>query len=133
MTSKVVNMAPCSDKKEGKMEVMTKEGRKEETEIGRLVRLQQERGAQQKGNLKVLKSKSLFPCHPEKSRLSKTERIGEIWLDGLFYINRKLKDCQTSHLEFSPGVKFLQALHSLLPVHHGSYSGSLLQEEGEMI
>lgn len=29
VTSKVVNMAPCSDKKEGKMEVMMKEGRKE--------------------------------------------------------------------------------------------------------
>lgn len=44
-----------------------------------------------------------------------------------------MKDCQASHLEFPPGVEFLQAFHSLLPVHHGSYSGPLLQEEGGII
>lgn len=41
--------------------------------------------------------------------------------------------CKTPHLEFPSGVEFLQALHGLLPVHHGGYSGPLLQEEGEMI
>lgn len=41
--------------------------------------------------------------------------------------------CKTPHLEFPPGVEFLQALHGLLPVHHGGYSGPLLQKEGEMI
>lgn len=39
--------------------------------------------------------------------------------------------CETPHLEFPPGVKFLQALHGLLPVHHGGYGGPLLQREGE--
>lgn len=43
------------------------------------------------------------------------------------------KGCKTSHLEFPPGIEFLQALHGLLPVHHGGYSGPLLQEEGETI
>lgn len=41
--------------------------------------------------------------------------------------------CETPHLEFPPGVEFLQALHGLLPVHHGGYSGPLLQAGGEMI
>lgn len=41
--------------------------------------------------------------------------------------------CKTPHLEFPPGVEFLQALHGLLPVHHGGYGGPLLQEEGEMV
>lgn len=31
-----------------------------------------------------------------------------------------------THLEFPSRVKFLQALHSLLSVHHGCYSGALL-------
>lgn len=31
-----------------------------------------------------------------------------------------------SYLEFPPGVEFLEALHSLLSVHHGCYSGALL-------
>lgn len=53
----------------------------------------------------------------------------ETWLDGLWCINRNMKDCQKSHLEFPPGVEFLQTLDRLLPVHHGGYGGSLLQEE----
>lgn len=44
-----------------------------------------------------------------------------------------VRDGQTAHLEFPPGVEFLQALHRLLPVHHGGYSGPLLQEEDERI
>lgn len=55
-----------------------------------------------------------------------------MWLDGLSY-NKNMKDCQASHLKFPPGIEFLQAFHSLLPVHHGSYSGPLLQEVGEII
>ena len=88
MTSKVVSMAPCSDRKGGKKEVMMMEGSKEErkegTEIGRLIkRLQDKRGAQQKGNLKVLESKPSFRSYPEKSRVRKTERERERerWLD----------------------------------------------------
>lgn len=51
----------------------------------------------------------------------------------MFLRNRNATDRQMSHLEFPPGVEFLQALHSLLPVHHGGYSGPLLQEEYERI
>lgn len=32
------------------------------------------------------------------------------------------------HLELPPGIELLQALHSLLPVHHGGHRGALLQE-----
>lgn len=72
MTSKVVSMAPCSDRKGGKKEVMMMEGSKEErkegTEIGRLIkRLRDKSGAQQKGNSKVSESKSSFLSYPEKS------------------------------------------------------------------
>lgn len=111
-----------------------KKERKEETEIGRLIiRLRQERGAQQKGNLKVLRERVIISkLHREELSEEDRER-GERWLGGLFYLNRNMKDCQTSHLEFPPGVEFLQALHSLLPVHHGGYSGPLLQVEDERI
>ena len=47
-------------------------------------------------------------------------------------MNGNTDDCCTFHLEFPPGVEFLQALHRLLPVHHGGHGGPLLQEEGEI-
>lgn len=58
MTSKVVNMAPCSDKKEENKEVIIMEGRKGEIRL--IIRLEREHGAQQKGNVKVLKNNSSF-------------------------------------------------------------------------
>lgn len=62
-----------------------------------------------------------------------SEKDRERWMGGYFYINRNMKDCPKAHLEFPPGVEFLQALHSLLPVHHGGNSGPLLQGEDERI
>lgn len=35
----------------------------------------------------------------------------------------------TSHLELPPGIELFQALHSLLPMHHGGHGGALLWGE----
>lgn len=52
-------------------------------------------------------------------------------------LEQKGKKCNRvsmrTDLEFPPGIEFLQAFHSLLPVHHGSDSGPLLQGEDERI
>lgn len=34
-----------------------------------------------------------------------------------------------TNLEFPSGIEFLQALHGFLSVHHGGYSGALLEKE----
>lgn len=64
---------------------------------------------------------------PERTWTRDTESV---WRESY---SRKEMCSKTPHLEFPPGVKLLQALHGLLPVHHGGYSGPLLQTEGETI
>lgn len=75
----------------------------------------------------LLQRNSSFLCYPKRSWTRDTESV---WRESY---SRKKMCCKTPHLEFPPGVKFLQALHGLLPVHHGGYSGPLLQKEEEMI
>ena len=46
------------------------------------------------------------------------------------HTSKKIRISYKPHLEFSPRVELLQALHGLLPVHHGGHSGALLQDKG---
>lgn len=65
MTSKVVNMAPCGDRKKGKTEVMMKEGIKEEGDRNRTIGKVTARGrSTAKGQLGGLKEQVIISNLP---------------------------------------------------------------------
>lgn len=110
-------MAPCSGQTEGRQKKGKEAKNCKDSKVT----------ASKKSSLALLQRNSSFLRSPVRSWARDMESVGRE------SYGRKKMCCGTPHLEFPPGVKFLQALHGLLPVHHGGYSGPLLQEGGETI
>lgn len=86
MTSKVVNMAPCSDRKEGKKEVMMMEGRKERGDRNRKIdyKVTARKRSTVKGQLEGYREQviiSMLPCKVSSEEDGERGREKDGWMD----------------------------------------------------